>query len=165
MEEHRVIERALDLLQRAADRVGSGDKPAQGDLEKLLDFLRGFADGCHHRKEEGVLFPYLEGHGVPRDLGPIGVMLREHDVGREHVRGMTEALTRDTPEAFTSHALAYIALLRDHIAKEDNVLFPIADQLIDLAEAQGLLERFEEAEEGTSHGRYLALVEELEATL
>lgn len=88
--EHRVIERMLDILQRLAN------EPPEKSLEawkKALDFFSRFADKCHHCKEEQVLFPAMEEHGIPRDGGPIGVMLVDHEQGRSYVRSMVAALT------------------------------------------------------------------------
>ncbi|MCJ2519997.1 MAG: hemerythrin domain-containing protein, partial [Candidatus Thermoplasmatota archaeon] len=146
-EEHRAIERALKAMEVAAEMLDLGQEVPRELLEKILEFVRGFADRCHHHKEEGVLFPYLERKGLPRDLGPIGVMLAEHEMGRGHVKAMAEAVEEARPRDFVAHARAYAALLRDHIAKEDNVLFPMADQMIGPVEAEELMGEFEEAEE------------------
>ncbi len=166
-EEHRVIERALAALETAVERLEAGRAVPQEVLEGLLDFVRGFADGCHHRKEEGVLFPYLEARGLPRDEGPLGVMLAEHDVGRRHVKAMAEAVEQEETATFVAHARAYMDLLHDHIAKEDNVLFPMAEQLVEPEDAPSLRSQFERAEadlEG-DHERYLGLVAEVERAL
>ncbi|MFQ5838068.1 MAG: hemerythrin domain-containing protein [Thermoplasmata archaeon] len=166
-EEHRVIERALDALEKAAERMESGQEVSQEVLKDIVSFARGFADRCHHHKEEGVLFPYLEERGLPRDLGPIGVMLAEHDEGRAHVKAMSEAIAESRPKEFVAHAQGYIQLLRDHIAKEDDVLFPMAEQMMSGPEAEGLMEEFERAEKelGESHQRYLEIVEDVERAL
>ncbi|MEK9137361.1 MAG: hemerythrin domain-containing protein, partial [Bacteroidota bacterium] len=103
------------------------------ELARMLDFLKGFADGCHHGKEENILFPAMEKAGIPREHGPIGVMLGEHELGRKYIRGMGEALEREKAHdtswasAFASSARAYRNLLTQHIEKENNILFPMAD--------------------------------------
>ncbi|MGE5602975.1 MAG: hemerythrin domain-containing protein, partial [Nitrososphaerales archaeon] len=56
MEEHRVIERVLTSLERAAVRLDNGEAVRPGFFVDAADFVKGFADGCHHKKEEGVLF-------------------------------------------------------------------------------------------------------------
>lgn len=168
-EEHRVIERALavvDKLTRA---------PIEESLEswkKALDFIRNFADQCHHLKEEKILFPALEKHGIPREGGPIGMMLLEHEEGRDYVRSMMAAvkLCADEIEAgkemLVDNAKSYLRLLREHIQKEDEILFKIADDVIPADEQTMLLRMFEEHEakemgEGV-HEKYLRLVEDLE---
>jgi hemerythrin-like domain-containing protein len=132
MAEHRVIERVLLALEQVAARVERGDPVDPAFFGDAVTFIREFADGCHHRKEEGVLFPAMHDAGLPWDSGPLAVMLDEHERGRSHTRGMHDAAAllsdgdhaaRDT---LVGHMRAFVALLREHIAKEDQVLFPMA---------------------------------------
>ncbi|MGZ6144162.1 MAG: hemerythrin domain-containing protein [Myxococcales bacterium] len=118
MEEHQIILKALRVLEAVAAR---GGPPPQA----LLDFFTEFADRHHHYKEEEILFPALEEAGFPRDAGPVGVMLHEHEQGR----ALTAAL-RD-PAQFVQAAREYAALLSGHIAKENEVLFPMADRAVE----------------------------------
>lgn len=96
----------------------------------MVRFFKEFADRAHHGKEEDHLFPALERHGMPREGGPIGVMLVEHDDGRAAVGGMRTALAATPPDLdeFASHAAPFVELLRGHIAKEDHVLFRMAEE-------------------------------------
>ena len=87
-EEHRVILRAIALLEVAAGRLTDGRPLPEGWWEKLLDWLRSFADLNHHAKEETYLFPALAQAGVPAAGGPVGVMLEEHTEGRALIRAM-----------------------------------------------------------------------------
>lgn len=172
IDEHRVIEQVLAVLEKAADRL-EADQGMQADFFlSAAEFIKGFADGCHHRKEEGVLFPAMEAAGIPRQGGPIGVMLAEHEEGRRLTRLMrtaAEKLAAGETAAKTEvvmNARAYTRLLHQHIAKEDQVLFPMADRVIQLSAQDKLAEDFERVEteetgEGV-HEKYLALVEELE---
>jgi len=175
MDEHRVIERVLASLEAAAARIERGGPIRPGFFTDAADFIKGFADGCHHRKEEGALFPALEEAGVPREGGPIGVMLREHDEGRQlvrNMRGAAERLAAGDSKAgaeVAANARDYAALLRQHIMKEDRVLFPLADRVIQGAASDALLENFrhvehEEAGAGI-HEKYLALATSLEREL
>ena len=91
MEEHRVIERVLTALQRAADRVAEGARIRPSFFLNAAFFIKNFADGCHHRKEEGVLFVAMQESGIPREGGPVGVMLAEHEQGRAFTREMKDA--------------------------------------------------------------------------
>ncbi len=172
MEEHRVIERVLDALEKTARSVARGAGQPQFFIE-AADFVRGFADGCHHKKEESVLFVSMQMHGVPVEGGPLGVMLHEHEQGRHYIRSMRAAAERwaagdqaASAEA-AENALNYVALLRQHILKENNILFPMAAQAIPPAEHAAVLERFEQVEHEETgegiHEKYLALAERLEA--
>jgi hemerythrin-like domain-containing protein len=98
-------------------------------------------------------------------------MLHEHELGRAAVRAIAEALERvKRGEAgagadLAAALLAYVELLRNHISKEDNVLFPMADRLLP-AEDQGALavafERVEEEEIGAGvHEKYHDLAHRL----
>lgn len=168
-DEHRVIERVLDALQRL---TAVPVNPLLEQWRKALDFFRHFADQCHHFKEEKVLFPALEEHGIPREGGPIGMMLAEHEEGRGHVRSMIDAVeqvAKGNGAASTTlldHARAYVTLLREHIQKEDDILFRMAEEVIPEEEQRRILKDFEnhEAEEmgAGAHEKYLSIARELE---
>lgn len=151
-DEHLVIAKVVGAAPVLADRLEAGQLV---DVETLLDvveFMRIFADKCHHGKEEELLFPALEEVGIKREGGPIGVMLEEHERGREYVRTMKRAMSHhragQDPGAtgFIREARGYIDLLDQHIDKEDNVLFPMAEkQLAETTQAE-LAEGFERIE-------------------
>ena len=128
----RLTLRILDEICRKIEKSGKID--AIQHLDQLLAFFRVFVDKCHHGKEEELLFPALEDVGVSREGGPIGVMLHEHQQGREYVRAMKAALAQYTAGKrtaigeFVKSAKAYINLLNQHIDKENGVLFPLAER-------------------------------------
>jgi hemerythrin-like domain-containing protein len=168
-DEHRVIERVLG----AVEKLAKGPVGALGPWKKALDFIRHFADECHHFKEEKVLFPALEEHGIPRDGGPVGMMLMEHEEGRSYVRAMAaaisliEAKNEAAKENLLTSAQAYCRLLREHIQKEDEILFRMADEVISAEEQKILSAAFaqHEAEEmgAGTHEKYLKIAAELES--
>jgi hemerythrin-like domain-containing protein len=172
MDEHRVIERVLGSLEAAAARMSLGAPVRAEFFLRAADFIAAFADGCHHRKEEGVLFPALEAAGIPRSGGPVGVMLAEHEEARAITRGLRAAAERmqagDTSAATEARwkALEYAALLRQHIMKEDHILFPMADGAIQGPGAAAVTAEFgrlqrEEMADGVQ-AKYRALAEALE---
>ena len=173
MSEHRIIERVLDALETAARRLESGLPVPPEYFLDAADFIAGFADGCHHRKEEGVLFVELAASGMPADQGPIGMMLDEHEQGRAFTRAIREAARRlaegdpDARRTLISNARGYVALLRDHITKEDEVLFPMADQLIPAGRHDQVLAGFARVEHldagPGAHQKYLDLADRLTA--
>jgi hemerythrin-like domain-containing protein len=150
--EHNAILKMLDATEETARQIREGKPVAPGILSGLLEFLQIFADRCHHGKEENCLFPLLEKKGLPRDGGPIGVMLHEHDEGRGLIRDMAEAAEayavggKEAGLQWADAALGYAALLRAHIAKENDVLFVMADRLLSGSEQNHLLEAFERIE-------------------
>jgi len=135
-EEHQLILQVADAMQAL---LADAEGPEGLDFDTIGDcvtFIRLFADACHHGKEEDLLFPELEAAGMPRNQGPIAVMLYEHEQGRAFARQMAEALApaRQRGEqalaALQSAARGYIDLIRGHILKEDRILFEMADQAV-----------------------------------
>jgi hemerythrin-like domain-containing protein len=169
--EHRVIEQVLDSLESLAKQCRSRGSLDEQVARDAIDFFRNFADRCHHAKEEAHLFPAMEAKGFPRNGGPTGVMMAEHEEGRACVRAMDEAVQAagagDTaaPIRFADLATRYIDLLRAHIGKEDHCLFAMANQAFSESDQQKILDVFTkvEAEEvGTGvHERYLKLADDL----
>lgn len=145
-DEHRVILVALTTLERGAERLAAGQGLPGGWWDQMLEWLRAFADRNHHAKEETSLFPAMVKAGVPAEDGPISVMLEEHVRGR----ALIGAMAVERAEQRVSTARHYVQLLRDHIAKEDGIVFPLADSMLDDQAVAALAREFEavEAEQG-----------------
>ena len=165
--EHEVIQQVLDCVEVLAERAARTRRIDTVSARDALDFLGTFADRCHHGKEEQRLFPALHLKGFPKHVGPIAVMLDEHDQGRAAIEWMRQAVAEaelDHGSAalrFAKSAHCYVELLRDHIDKENGVLFPMADQILGEEETLALISSFNEIEhrdlgDGT-HERYLAM--------
>jgi hemerythrin-like domain-containing protein len=172
MEEHRIIDGVLNGLETVAARLRSGLPVRPGFFLDCANFIKGFADGCHHQKEEGELFPAMESAGVARQGGPIGVMLAEHEEGRRLTRAMREAAEQleagqtQAKDQIVASAESFVSLLRLHIAKEDRVLFPMAEQVLDPARQEEISSAIEQlGREQTRTGayeEYLALAQSLD---
>jgi hemerythrin-like domain-containing protein len=151
-QEHQGILLMLRILEKVAAKIESGEKIDLDHLERIVDFFRVFADKCHHGKEEDLLFPAMEKCGIPKDRGPIGVMLMEHQEGRGYIRGMADALARykkgdpSALEGFAKEARRYGNLLTQHINKEDQVLFPMGERVLPKDVQAKLAEGFEKIE-------------------
>ena len=169
--EHGAVFAGLKILDKVTEAIEEKNEEAPAQLEQLLDFFKGFVDRCHHGKEEDVLFPKLERQGVQRDGGIIGVLLAEHEVGREYVRAMTDGLERlrrgddKAANAIAGSARDFRVMLRAHIAEETNTLFPMAERLIRGDAAATLAEKFDQIErervgEG-KHEAYHAMLHDL----
>jgi len=171
MQEHLLIQGVLDALERGAQRLGSGaDTPKDFFLE-AAEFIRGFADDTHHRKEEGVLFKALAQYGFSPDAGPVAVMLSEHEEARRYTQALTESAQKlhrgdqGAREDLIMYAMSYVRHLRQHIMKENNVLFPMADRVVPQDEAARIeadFARVERDEIGPgAHPKYEALARKL----
>jgi hemerythrin-like domain-containing protein len=156
MQDHRLIERVLDAIEAA-------DSPRPlAFYEKVLDFITHYADEHHHDKEEGKLFPALVAHGMLSAGGPIGCMLHEHEDARAHTQRIREAVAEGDPAAAARAAGDYAILLRDHIAKEDNVLYEMALKILPSQVFDQMAEDFEAVEStAPCRDRYQKLVDEI----
>jgi len=169
--EHRLILRMIALLEQNAARTASGEYANWQFYLDGVDFIRNYADRFHHAKEEDVLFEALIKNGMPRENSPVTAMLMEHDQGRAYVRGM-EAGVLEAREGLAGresviaeNALAYVELLREHISKEDDILYPLAERVIPEDMRGEIVNGYQRAEAQASAGfseRYLKLVEAYE---
>ena len=147
MEEHEGILFGLKILEKMVNNLGGKNKPDDEDFREMINFLKLFADKCHHGKEENYLFKEMLAQGIPNENGPIGAMLQEHAQGRAYIAQMSQSLEAKDLVGFQNAAKQYRDLLRGHITKENFVLFMIADQVIDEESQEQMFEDFELFEE------------------
>ncbi len=170
VDEHQVVLEVVGAMEREANGIRSGETVDGERVTRMVEFTREFTDGCHHAKEEKVLFPRLVA-ATPIAQSPVSVMLSEHDQGRARMRAIMEALpSASAGDANAGRRVAdalagYAELLRAHIGKEDSVLFPLAEQTFDdraKADLASEFERVEREETGVGvHERYHALAADL----
>jgi len=174
-QEHEAILKMLDASEATAHKIEKGVTVPPERLSGLLEFLRLFADRCHHGKEEDLLFPKLGEKGFSPNAGPVAVMLYEHEQGRALIRKMVEASeacaagNSEAAREWAGAAHDYVSLLRAHINKENTILFTMAEQMLSEREQEELAEAFEKVElekmgEGT-HERLHALMDKLLAEI
>ena len=134
--EHKAIKVMLSIMSKIAGDIKANKAFYIKDIEQIVDFLQTFADKCHHGKEETALFPALILAGIPKENGPIAVMLHEHTMGRNYIKDISTCLenyniadTRSS-ELIAASLTNYVNLLQSHIQKEENVLFPMANKTL-----------------------------------
>jgi hemerythrin-like domain-containing protein len=170
-DEHQLILRMLALLEQNAALTAEGVFHDYRFYLDGVDFIRNYADRFHHAKEEDILFEALIENGMPREHSPVAAMLMEHDLGRNYVRGLEEAASaalageKGHDAEIAAHANGYLQLLREHIAKEDDILYPLAERLIPEEMREKILAGYGQAEaarEGLEE-HYRRIVEGYEA--
>ena len=140
--EHKNILAVIEALEKHCGDVENGAKPDKDFFEKAVAFIRGYADRFHHAKEEDVLFTALDEDGVRMRCNPTRQMLLEHSTGRSFVKGMERALEDGDAAALAENSRGYAGLLKDHIFKEDNVLYPMAEEALDPQTQEAIRVRF-----------------------
>jgi hemerythrin-like domain-containing protein len=134
--EHRLIEQVLNCLERMVEQCESRGKLEKGPARDAIVFLRAFTERCHYGKEEMHLLPAIEASNLSPKCCLDCSMLHRHEQSRAHLDAMEEAIDAafagDTNalNQFTEHARAYIDLLLDYIAREEDCLFPMINQAL-----------------------------------
>lgn len=167
VDEHKLILRMIDLLEKNVEQMEAGRFRNWDFYIDAVDFIRNYADRFHHAKEEDVLFKALVANGMPEENSPVAAMLMTHDQGREFVRNMEEAALKakagETGQipVIAENARGYIELLRDHIDKEDSILYPLAERVLPEDVRPRMIEAYDAAEQAAGAGfeeRYAVLV-------
>ena len=165
-DEHQNILKVIDTLERECNALESGSKLEKPFFEKAVDFIQNYADKFHHAKEEDILFIEICKDSVQMHCNPTQQMLHEHELGRNFVKGLIEGLSEENTKKIIENTRGYAVILREHIYKEDNILYPMADEALPKEIKEYISERFHKAEtekfsEGTKE-KYLNIVKDFE---
>lgn len=145
MEEHQLILRFISLSMSYVDNAS--DELLLQKAPLFVKFIKEYADGYHHAKEEDILFTQLGEPGVLTHCNPIGQMLHEHDMGRQLVAKMLKGCEVSDIAIVKEGIQGYGMLLRDHIYKEDNILYPMAENSLDQDAKQKVNEEYQKVED------------------
>lgn len=145
--EHAEIRQFNEYATKVCLRILDGGEIQEEFFRTAIDFIRRFADGTHHKKEEDILFDYMT-----KNLGPVADklirngMLVEHQMARYHVYELENALNsylekKDELDKLqiVSHMMGYVNLLENHIEKENTVVYPFGEKNLE----EGLKEQID----------------------
>jgi DUF438 domain-containing protein len=167
MDDHQAAEKVIAALERA---FSAGAGPAPALIGAAIDFFTQYLEGCHHQKEEQFLFPRLEARGLPRQGGPLAVMLVEHDknrallaeferLGTQYVAGETTQL-QPLKQVFVEYA----ELMKQHFWKENDILYPMGLRALAPPDGVELIAGFDQCEAklgSDTRQRYYTLAQRL----
>jgi PAS domain S-box-containing protein len=162
--EHRVMEEVLTALVGETKKLAEGNKDSKSRIAEDLDFFDIYMDKCHNMKEEKILFPKLEERGIPKEGGPIGVMLLEHQKEREFLKSIKKSLIENKPESTVKETKDFAELVRDHVWKEDDTLYPMGKRILSENDASKLVTGFDGIEKQLGkgvHEKYQELADKL----
>ena len=159
VDEHVLIKRWVALIPEVINNLDVDSEEGRQLLLDGVDFIRSYADKYHHAKEEEILFKYFD-----EDLDILKVMHEDHERGRSHVRAILEALERKDKAAIAEHLNAYRELLKEHIKKEDEILYPWMDRNLSDTQIGELFSEFNTTDEqiGFSPDKYEGFINHLE---
>jgi hemerythrin-like domain-containing protein len=161
--EHRVIAKVIGAVPVLADRLDAGQAVDVDLLRALVEFMRTYADQCHHGKEEELLFPALGKRGVPLQGCPVGALTAEHARGRTLVNDLADAIDAHQNgdsggrQTVIDALRGIAALYPNHIWKEDYLLFPMSNKVLNAEEQQLLSGEFEKVDERIGLGQHQRL--------
>ena len=145
-QEHQNILKFIDAVLNKCEQIEEGKELDKSYFEKAIDFIKNYADRFHHAKEEDILFQVMLQNLEKMHCNPIPVMLDEHDTGRDYVKGIEEGLRENNNSKVIENAKGYCYLLQQHIYKEDNVLYPMAEEALSDEQKEEVLRRYDEIE-------------------
>lgn len=169
-DEHQLILRMIALVEKNTALMEQGQFRNWQFFLDAVDFIRNYADRFHHAKEEDVLFIELIKNGMPEKQSPIEAMQIEHEQGRAFVREIESAAEKALAgelgqiPLLAENAKGYAELLRGHIDKEDNILYPLAERVLPEEVRAGMQRAYANAERQASgvEDKYRRLVEKYE---
>lgn len=166
MDDHRKTEQVFDAVEKCL----KSEKVSETILLKAFNYFRMYVDQCHNKKEENHLFPLIEERGIPKDGGPLGVMLMEHKQSREMIERLDQLLQtffsgrREVLAELRKTFEEYFVLLRNHFWKENDILYPMALRLMSDADGERVIQgiELEESKLGIdTRQRYYELADEI----
>jgi hemerythrin-like domain-containing protein len=128
MQEHENILEVIESLEDEIEKLKDNQQINRSLFLEIIDFIKNYADKFHHAKEEDVLFAEFNKEEENMHCNPVPQMLHEHDEGRNFVKAMLYAVESNNKDQLIENSLNYAGLLREHIYKEDNILYPMIDE-------------------------------------
>ncbi len=169
MMEHRLIERMIAVFQKELTKIKEKLDADLGFVDDVVDFIRTYADKCHHGKEEFILFKELENKPLSDELRQIcNELVEEHKMARETTGKIVSAKEKYLQGDFKAlndlikYGEELIRFYPEHIVKEDKHFFIPIMKHFTQEEQDQMLEEFNRFDQRMIHDKYRGIVEELE---
>lgn len=137
--EHVPLTRQMENFYELTQLMDQNETEAtHGKLQQLYKQVQQFVSELepHSEREEGILFEMVAAY-IGRENGPIVVMEYEHDQAKNHLRQFLLVANQVGPttdiakiRAIADHAAKAYLILSEHFMKEENILFPLAEQFL-----------------------------------
>ena len=149
--EHKDIIELLGIMNKIADNIESKNVFYTSDIEDIIEFLDFFIDKSHHSKEE-IFYQELSLQEIDRENVPVSVMLYEHVLTRKYMNDIKSCIenckvgNNFSVELLAESLVNYIRLINNHISKEENIIFPLANKVLSDEKQNELYQKFKEVE-------------------
>jgi hemerythrin-like domain-containing protein len=155
MLEHQLILRFAKALDDYLDRYerDSAHESTLRALNSICEFIVEYSDHYHHAKEETILFEFMGRPGVLSHCNPLPQMLREHEEGRSATHALIQGLRDRQRETVLRSGREWSELIREHIYKEDNILYRFAEDGLTDDAKQDILASYQEVEKTKDRGQ------------
>ena len=172
MIEHRLIEQVISMIEKESEVISATGKVNIPLLTNMVDFMRTYADKCHHGKEEGILFDVLEKKDMDVEhRAMMDKLIDDHRRSRELTSNLNDLLTlfirgeRAAVENVVENLQTLASIYPDHIRREDKLFFPIAMKYLSTEEREDMLRQFKEFDARLIHDHYKAEVGRMKAQM
>lgn len=168
--EHKYIIELLGIMSKISEKIISNEVFYTRDIEDIIHLLKHFIENSHHKKEE-IFYPALTAAELPNDREELSIMFYEHALARNYIKDISSCVINcKIGNSFSQELLAesmmkYVVLLKNHIRKEEKIIFPMANKILDEDEQVEIYKQFEKIEEKivqhVFHEHYHRLLENL----
>lgn len=166
MIEHRLIERMIRLIDLEVNNISKTNKVNISFVETTIDFIKNYADRCHHGKEEDILFRELRNKNISSVHKKIlEELIDEHAYARENTGILVDAKNKylngdeDALSIISTQLSKFVELYPKHITKEDKNFFIPCMKYFTRKEKDDILDEFWEFDRKLIHEKYRNIVE------
>lgn len=148
IDEHENILKIAEALENEAERMEKSKEINKEFILNVVSFIRNYADKLHHAKEEDILFKEFNRKVEEGCVhcNPVEQMLFEHEEGRKFVKMIETGLKNDNKKEVIEGARGYASLIKEHIFKEDNILYPMTEDVFDSKKKEEITKKFEDTD-------------------
>jgi hemerythrin-like domain-containing protein len=172
MVEHRLIEQMVGVMEKEVSRIRQTKSVDPEFIDSAVDFIRTYADRCHHGKEEDILFRDMAKKKLSKEhRGIMCQLIEEHVWGRKITGELAEA-----NESYLKMGAEVIPKIIDsmeqlarfyppHIEKEDKHFFIPVMEYFTRKEQDKMLAEMAEFDKRLIHDKYRKVVEDMKSRI
>jgi hemerythrin-like domain-containing protein len=165
MIEHRLIERMMQVMKALLEVIQTEKKEDPVEVDKIIHFIRAYADACHHGKEENILFRELGRKTIsPEHKRMMEELLEDHKLGRKITISLLEANQRyqmgdaSALSTIADDLRSLVEFYPKHIQKEDRNFFIPVMGYFSREEKEAMIREGYESDSRLLHQEYVDLV-------